>query len=116
MSAQHQYAEDSPEKKIDYAAVEKSSQFRGFLEKKRRFIIPLTIFFLIFYFTLPVLTSYTTFLNTPVFGDISWVWIFAFAQFVMVWVLCTVYVRKAASFDKEAKEIIDNQINKGGRT
>lgn len=116
MSAQHEYAEDSLDQKIDYAAVEQSSQFKGFLEKKKKFIIPFTVFFLIFYFMLPVLTSYTTFLNTSFFGDISWVWVYAFAQFVMVWVLCTIYVRKAASFDKKAKEIIDDQINKGGRT
>lgn len=116
MSAQHDYAEDLRDKKIDYEAVEKSSQFKRFLDNKKKFIVPFTVFFLIFYFTLPVLTSYTTFLNTPVFGDISWVWIFAFAQFVMVWVLCTIYVRKAASFDKKAQEIINEQINKGGRT
>ena len=71
--------------------------------KKRRFIIPMTIFFMIFYFLLPIFTSYTTFLNTPAIGDISWTWIFAFSQFIMVWVLSSIYVRKASSFDKEAK-------------
>src|SRR5690625_103372 len=99
MSAQHKYADDSQDQKIDYTAVEQSSQFKRFLEKKKKFIMRLTVFLLVFYFTVPVLTSYTTFLNTPLFGDISWVWIFAFAQFVMVWVLCTLYVKKAASFD-----------------
>ncbi|GAB3798102.1 DUF485 domain-containing protein [Virgibacillus kimchii] len=116
MTAQQEYAEAYQDKKMDYVAVEKSSEFKRFMGNKKKFTVPFTIFFLIFYFTLPVLTSYTTFLNASFFGDISWVWVFAFSQFVMVWVLCTVYVRKAASFDKKAKEIIDDQINKGGRT
>src|SRR5690625_1780290 len=116
MSGQHEYVEDYRGKKVDYAAVESSSQFKTFMDNKKKFIVPFTVFFLVFYFTLPVLTSYTTFLNTSFFGDISWVWIFAFAQFVMVWVLCTVYVKKAASFDDKAEKIIEGQINKGGRT
>jgi len=98
---------------IDFEKVEQSDQFKSFMQKKKRFIIPYTIFFLIFYFLLPVLTSYTTFLNTPVIGDISWVWIFAFAQFVMTWVLCTIYVKKAAAFDQETDQIIEDQIHNG---
>jgi uncharacterized membrane protein (DUF485 family) len=116
VSGQHEYIENYPDKKVDYVAVEKSSQFRGFMKNKKKFTIPFTIFFLVFYFLLPIFTSYTTFLNTSFFGDISWVWIFAFAQFVMVWVLCTIYVKKAASFDQKAEKIIEDQINKGGRT
>lgn len=99
--------------KVDYVKVVESNQFKRFLERKRKFIIPMTIFFLIFYFLLPIFTSYTTFLNAPFLGDISWVWIFAFAQFVMTWVLSTIYVKKAASFDEEADQIINEQI-KGG--
>lgn len=101
---------------IDYVKVEKSSQFKSLMKRKKNFIVPMTIFFLVFYFLLPILTSYTTFLNTSLFGDISWVWLFAVAQFVMVWILCTVYVKKAASFDREADQIIENQIKKGGNS
>lgn len=101
--------------KVDYEKVVESNQFKRFMGKKRKFIIPMTIFFLVFYFLLPIFTSYTTFLNAPFFGDISWVWIFAFAQFVMTWVLSTIYVRRAASFDEEADQIIDDQM-KGGHS
>lgn len=99
---------------IDFVKVEQSEKFQRLMDDRKKFIVPLTIFFLVFYFLLPILTSYTTFLNTPAIGDISWVWIFAFAQFVMTWVLCTVYVKKAASFDKQADDIIEEQLNKGG--
>lgn len=57
----------------------------------------MTVFFLLFYFALPILTSYTDVLNHPAIGPITWAWVFAFAQFVMTWVLCILYSRKAAS-------------------
>lgn len=101
--------------KVDYESIVESEQFKHFMKDKRRFTVPMTVFFLIFYFLLPICTSYTTFLNTSAFGDISWVWIFAVAQFVMTWVLCTIYVRKANSFDEKVEAIIHDQINKGGK-
>ena len=101
--------------KVDFEKVEQSQQFRSFMKNKKKFIVPYTIFFLVFYFLLPIFTSYTTFLNTPAIGDISWVWLFAFAQFIMTWVLCTIYVKKAASFDKQADRIIEEQMEDGGK-
>ncbi|KZE38582.1 hypothetical protein AV656_06655 [Bhargavaea cecembensis] len=98
---------------VDYVQVAESSRFRELLEKKKKFILPLTIFFLVFYFSLPILTSYTNVLERPAIGDISWAWIYASAQFIMTWVLCTVYVRKFLKFDVEADEIIEKEI-KGG--
>ncbi|WP_339228538.1 DUF485 domain-containing protein [Oceanobacillus sp. FSL K6-2867] len=98
---------------VDYVQVIESKSFKKLMHDRKKFIVPLTIFFLVFYFLLPILTSYTTFLNTPVIGDISWVWLFALAQFVMTWVLCTVYVKKAASFDKQADQII-KEMDQGG--
>ncbi|API91144.1 MULTISPECIES: DUF485 domain-containing protein [Virgibacillus] len=100
---------------VDYVKVENSSSFQRLMYERKKFILPLTIFFLVFYFILPILTSYTTFLNTPAFGDISWVWIFAFSQFIMTWVLSTIYVKKAASFDEQAEQIIREQIDDKGR-
>ncbi len=97
-------------KAVDYVQVYESPQFKEFLKRKRKFIIPMTVFFLIFYFTLPILTSYSTILNTPAIGDISWTWIFAIAQFVMVWTLSSIYVRKANTFDDEAEQIIRDQL------
>ena len=97
-------------KRVDYEKVQSSPQFKQFLSRKKKFIVPLTVFFMIFYFLLPIFTSYTTFLNTPAIGDISWTWIFAISQFVMVWVLSSIYVKKAASFDKESEQIINEQL------
>lgn len=92
--------ETMADKKVHYKKVAASEDFRKLLEEKRRFIVPMTIFFFLFYFSLPVATSYFTFLNKPAIGAISWAWLFALTQFVMTWVLCGLYSRKAAQFDK----------------
>lgn len=100
--------------RVDFERVESSPQFKRLMENKKKFIVPMTIFFLVFYFLLPISTSYGTFLNTPVFGDITWAWVFAVAQFVMTWVICSIYVKKANTFDKDADQIVNEQIEKGG--
>lgn len=97
---------------LQYSQVEKSTKFKELMQDKKRFIIPLTVFFLLFYFSLPILASYTTILNNPAIGSITWVWILALAQFVMTWTLCILYVRKAAKFDQQAEEILSDY--KGG--
>lgn len=99
---------------LPYSQVEKSTKFKELMQEKKRFIIPLTVFFLLFYFSLPILASYTTILNKPAIGSITWVWILALAQFVMTWTLCILYVRKAARFDQKADDILSEY--KGGRS
>ncbi|WP_127533628.1 DUF485 domain-containing protein [Paenibacillus kobensis] len=94
----------------DYAKIARSAPFQSLLRQKRRFIVPMTVFFLVFYFLLPILTSYWTFLNEDAIGPISWAWLFAFAQFIMTWALCIVYIRKAKRFD-EAVEAIRREHN-----
>ncbi|MFC9777872.1 DUF485 domain-containing protein [Paenibacillus chitinolyticus] len=92
-------------KELNYTEIAQSSQFQALLKRKRQFILPLSLFFFAFYFTLPILTSYTTVLNTPAFGSVSWAWVFAFAQFIMTWVLCILYSRRAAKFDVMVQQI-----------
>jgi uncharacterized membrane protein (DUF485 family) len=101
--------------KYDYEEVANSQEFNNLMKKKKKFLIPLTLFFLVFYFTLPILTSYTTILNKPAIGSITWTWVYAFAQFIMTWVLCMIYVRKAGQFDKIANDIIENNQMQGDR-
>ncbi|WP_374721124.1 DUF485 domain-containing protein [Peribacillus tepidiphilus] len=90
----------------DYTTIVQSSAFQTLLSEKKKFIIPVTIFFFCFYFALPILTSYTTVLNHPFVGSITWAWVFAFMQFIMTWGLCMLYSKKAAKFDELAEKVI----------
>lgn len=89
----------------NYMEVWHSDKFKRLISHKKRFIVPMTVFFMLFYFALPILTSYTDILNHPAVGPITWAWIFAFAQFIMTWVLCILYTRKASQFDRIADDI-----------
>jgi uncharacterized membrane protein (DUF485 family) len=92
-------------KPIHYGEVAQSEKFKELIASKKRFIIPMTVFFLLFYFTLPILTSYTNVLNKSAIGPISWAWVYAFAQFVMTWALCIIYSKKSKEFDRKIEEI-----------
>jgi uncharacterized membrane protein (DUF485 family) len=98
---------------LDYSKIVQSSSFQKLLREKRNFIIPWSIFFLVFYFTLPILTSYTSVLNQTAFGSISWAWVFGAAQFIMTWALCIIYTNRASRFDKTV-ETIKESAAKGG--
>jgi uncharacterized membrane protein (DUF485 family) len=89
-----------------YSSIAKSDNFRKLMRTKKKFIIPFTIFFLCFYFALPILTSYTNILNNSFYGSITWAWVFAFLQFIMTWAFCMIYYKKATKFDKISDQII----------
>jgi len=94
----------------DYTAIVQSRAFKQLLQEKRNFLLPFCLFFMAFYFTLPILTAYTTVLNNPAYGPISWAWVFAFAQFIMTWALCSIYTRKASKFDALVAEIKETYV------
>lgn len=93
----------------DYGAIVQSSSFQALLSEKKKFIVPITIFFFCFYFALPILTSYSTILNQKFIGNITWAWVFAFMQFVMTWGLCMLYSKKAAKFDELAEKVLHEE-------
>ncbi|HEX6922842.1 MAG TPA: DUF485 domain-containing protein [Bacillales bacterium] len=89
------------------------SAFQQLLRAKRRFLIPATIFLLIFYFMLPVsIICFPQVMNHPVFSGVTPAWAFAFAQFVMVWVLGGLYYKKSKKFDRLAGKI---EVEEKGR-
>lgn len=90
---------------LDYTKIVQSSSFKELMQQKKAFIIPMSIFFMVFYFALPIMTAYSTVLNKPAFASISWAWVFAFAQFIMTVSFCMIYTRKARKFDDMVEKI-----------
>ncbi len=83
----------------EWIRVERTSAFKDLVRRKRAFIIPATIFFLIFFFGLPFLTAFTTLLDVKVIGAINLAYLYAFAQFAMTWILMHLYVSRANKWD-----------------
>jgi uncharacterized membrane protein (DUF485 family) len=91
---------------IDWAALASSDRFRNLIRAKRRFIVPAMIFFVVYYFALPVLIGYARpFMETRVWGPVNLAYLFALSQFFMAWIIAALYVRAAARFDRMAKDV-----------
>ncbi|MBK8094988.1 MAG: DUF485 domain-containing protein [Verrucomicrobiaceae bacterium] len=95
------------EKSPDWAQLEAKPAFQALLSRKAKFIITATVFFVTYYFALPILVGYfPEFMKKEVLGRLNWAYLFALSQFFMAWALAWIYTRKAAQWDKEAAAII----------
>ena len=80
-----------------------------------------TIFFIVYYFSLPLLVGYAPELMArKVLGVVNVAYLFALSQFFMAWIVAWAYVRAASRFDKMAQDVIDApwkspKGDKGGR-
>lgn len=99
-----------------WARVARTSAFQELMQRKKRFIIPATIFFLVFYMGLPVLAGFTTVLNVQVVGALSLAWIYALAQFVMTWTLLHLYVSRANKWDEIVDQVREETASRTGET
>ncbi|MFX3674981.1 MAG: DUF485 domain-containing protein [Paenisporosarcina sp.] len=90
----------------DFQAIESSPSFRELMRKKKRFLIPSTILFLGLYILFPLIISYSDLLEASFIGDVSWSWVYALGLFVMTWILVTIYMKKAAEFDRMAESTL----------
>jgi uncharacterized membrane protein (DUF485 family) len=104
----HERTADEEAGAIDWQKLAASERFRNLLKAKRRFIVPATIFFILYYFALPVLIGYARpFMERPVFGPVNIAYLFALSQFFVAWIIAALYVRAAARFDKMAAGVIE---------
>jgi uncharacterized membrane protein (DUF485 family) len=85
-----------------------SNEFKDLMATKRLFIVPAFIFFLVYYFALPVLVGYAPhFMATKVIGQVNLAYLFALSQFFVAWIIAGLYVKAANNFDRLAKDILD---------
>lgn len=92
--------------KPDFLAIEASESFQKLVKKKKSFLMTSTILFLGLYILFPLIISYSDVLNGAFVGDVSWTWIYALGLFAMTWILVTVYMKRAAEFDRMANETL----------
>jgi uncharacterized membrane protein (DUF485 family) len=91
----------------DWAAIERTPEFRALVRAKRAFIIPATLFFVAYYFALPALVGYwPDLMSTRVAGKINLAYLFALSQFFMAWAIMAVYVRRAQRYDRMVEQLL----------
>ena len=101
----------------EWDQIAQSQPFKDLMATKKIFIVPAFVFFVVYYFALPVLVGYAPhFMSTKVFGMVNLAYLFALSQFFVAWVVAGLYVRAAANFDRLAKDIVEKaEDGKGGK-
>jgi uncharacterized membrane protein (DUF485 family) len=88
-----------------------SEEFRDLMDTKKVFIIPAFIFFIVYYFLLPILVGYAPqFMSIKVWGNVNLAYLFALSQFFMAWTIAGLYVRAGDDFDKISTDIIEKEL------
>jgi uncharacterized membrane protein (DUF485 family) len=91
----------------DWERISQDADFRRLLADKARFLVPATIFFVVYYFALLVLIACAPeLMKHELFGKVNVAYVFALSQFFMAWILAALYVRVAARWDREAARIL----------
>jgi uncharacterized membrane protein (DUF485 family) len=100
---------ESMPQRVDWEAIERSTEFRALIARRRRFVLPATIFFLAWYLGFILLAGYSEdFMGSSIYEGFTVGYLLALTQFVMVWVLGFWYLRKADDeFDPLEREVAE---------
>ncbi|MEA2643092.1 MAG: hypothetical protein QOG08_118 [Chloroflexota bacterium] len=92
---------------VHWEGLEATDEFRELVRRRFRFVLPATIFFLVYYFLLPLGNGLAPgLMKTRVIGQVNIAYLFALSEFVMAWVLAYLYIRKANGlFDSLAAKV-----------
>jgi uncharacterized membrane protein (DUF485 family) len=89
-----------------------SKEFQDLMATKRLFIVPAFVFFVVYYFALPVLVGYAPeLMSRKVIGQVNLAYLFALSQFVVAWLIAWLYVKAANSFDRLSEDIVEKAEN-----
>jgi uncharacterized membrane protein (DUF485 family) len=93
----------------DWERIERSPEFQELVRKRRSFVVPATIFFLAYYMGFILLCGYAQdFMAESVYEGLTVGYCLALTQFVMVFVLGILYLRKAdRDYDPLAQRIVE---------
>jgi uncharacterized membrane protein (DUF485 family) len=106
----------SADPRVDWEAVERSPEFRELIAKRRSFVLPATIFFLAWYIGFILLAGYAPdFMSESVYEGLNVGYCLALTQFVMVFVLGLMYLRRAEKvYDPLAEKVVRRALSSGG--
>ena len=103
---------------VDWEAIERSPEFQELVTRKRSFVLPATIFFLAYYMAFILLAGYAEdFMASSVYEGLTVGYCLALTQFVMVFALGIMYLRKAdRQYDPLAQRVLTAAGDDGGES
>jgi uncharacterized membrane protein (DUF485 family) len=95
--------------RVEWEAIERSPEFRELITRRRRFVLPATIFFLAWYLGFILLAGYAEdFMGSSIYEGFTVGYLLALTQFVMTWGLAAWYLRKANhEYDPLEREVAE---------
>lgn len=105
---EHEKTADEDKDPVNWDAIAATAEFKALLKAKARFIIPTTIFFVVYYFALPVLVGFFPETMRTKVGPSNLAYIFALSQFFVAWAIAILYSRIAAKWDRQSDDILAN--------
>src|SRR3954451_22406645 len=96
------------EPRYDWERIEHSPEFQELVHKRRSFVVPATVFFLAYYMAFILLAGYAKdFMASSVYEGLTVGYCLALTQFLMVFVLGIMYLRKAdRTYDPLAPRVL----------
>jgi uncharacterized membrane protein (DUF485 family) len=93
----------------DWERLESSPEFQELVRKRRSFVLPATIFFLTYYMAFILLAGYAKdFMAESVYEGLTVGYCLALTQFVMVFALGILYLRKSSRvYDPLAARVVE---------
>ena len=97
----------------DWERIERSPEFQELVHRRRSFVVPGTIFFLSYYMGFILLCGYAQdFMASSVYEGLTVGYCLALTQFLMVFVLGIMYLRKAdREYDPLALKVVEMAEN-----
>lgn len=90
-----------------YHPIARDPDFHALVRRKAALIVPATLFFILYYFALPVAAGwFPELMQKEVWGRVNVAYLFALSQFFMTWGLAFVYVRAATTWDRQEHRLL----------
>jgi len=87
--------------------IARDPEFTVLIRKKAALIVPATLFFILYYFALPVGAGwFPELMQKEVWGKVNVAYLFALSQFFMTWGLAFLYIRAAAGWDRQEHRLL----------
>jgi uncharacterized membrane protein (DUF485 family) len=95
-----------------WTRIAQSARYQALLRSKSAFVLPASVFFIVYYFALLILVGwFPDLMKKPVLGPVNLAYLFALSQFFMAWIVAFLYVRKASQWDEQARLVLETEAS-----
>ena len=103
----HERTADEDIDPVQWERIAQDADFKELVHRKLRLIVPATIFFIVYYFLLPIGVGwFPGLMEKKVWVDVNLAYAYALSQFFMAWILAGIYVAAAAGWDKSEHALL----------